>query len=110
MERIIQRYGNLGYQTIQEFISQDTTLVEPITMSLPFVKAEILYAYWGEMAMTLEDLLWRRTRIGWTQGQGLDIAPQIAQFLGERNNWNQTRIAAEVEKYRHRIHWLNHNL
>lgn len=110
MERIIQRYGNLGYQTIQEFINQDASLAEPITISLPFVKAEILYAYWGEMAITLEDLLWRRTRIGWTQGQGLDIAPQIAQFLGERNNWNQVRIAAEIENYRYRIHWLNHNL
>ena len=109
-ERLIQRYGNPGYQTIQEFVSQDATLVEPITVSLPFVKAEILYAYWGEMAITLEDLLWRRTRIGWTQGQGLDIALQIAQFLGERNNWNQERITAEVERYRERIQWLNHNL
>ena len=109
-ERLIQRYGNRGYQTIQEFVNQDATLAEPITTSLPFVKAEILYAYWGEMAITLEDLLWRRTRIGRTQGQGLDIAPQIAQFLGKWNNWNQARVAAEVEKYTHRIQWLNHNL
>ncbi len=109
-ERLIQRYGNKGYQTIQEFVNKDAALAEPITMTLPFIKAEILYAFWGEMAITLEDLLWRRTRIGWTQGQGLDIAPEIAQFLGERNNWDQARIKAEVEKYRHRIHWLNHNL
>lgn len=109
-ERLVQRYGSRGYQTIQEFVTQDATLAEPITTSLPFAKAEILYAYWGEMAITLEDLLWRRTRIGWTQGQGLDIAPQIAQFLGERNNWNQARVEAEVQKYRQRIQWLNHNL
>ena len=109
-ERLIQRYGNSGYQSIQAFMNQDATLSEPLTTSLPFVKAEILYAYWGEMAITLEDLLWRRTRIGWTQGQGLDIAPQIAQFLGKWNNWNQARVAAEVEKYTHRIQWLNHNL
>ena len=109
-ERLIQRYGYRGYQTIQEFVSQDATLAEPIATSLPFVKAEILYAYRQEMAITLEDLLWRRTRIGWTQGQGLDIAPQIAQFLSKWKNWNQARGAAEVEKYTHRIRWLNHNL
>ena len=62
------------------------------------------------MAITLEDVLWRRTRIGWTPGQGVDIAPQIAQFLGEKNNWNDTRIAAEVGAYRERIRWLNFNI
>ncbi len=109
MERLAKRYGD-GYKIIQKFIAEDVTLGEPVTPSLPFTKAEILYACWGEMVMTLEDLLWRRTRIGWTPGQGVDIAPQIAQFLGEKNNWSDTRITAEVETYRQRIEWLNFNL
>lgn len=108
-ERLVKRYGE-GYSTIQKFITKDVTLGELVTSSLPFTKAEFLYSCWGEMAITLEDLLWRRTRIGWTPGQGVDIAPKIAQFLGEKNNWNDTRIAAEVETYRERIHWLNFNL
>jgi glycerol-3-phosphate dehydrogenase len=107
-ERLVKRYGE-GYSTIQKFIAEDATLAEPVTSSLPFTKAELLYACWGEMAITLEDLLWRRTRIGWTPGQGVDIAPEIAQFLGEKNNWNDTRIVAEVETYRERIRWLNFN-
>ena len=108
-ERLIKRYGE-GYHAIQDFISADPTLAEPITPSLPFIKAELFYACWGEMAITLEDILWRRTRIGWTQGQGIDMAPQIAQVLGEKNNWTDTRIAAEVKAYRERIRWLNSNL
>ncbi|MDE0423760.1 MAG: glycerol-3-phosphate dehydrogenase/oxidase [Candidatus Poribacteria bacterium] len=107
--RLIKRYGE-GYRAIQDFISADPTLAEPITPSLPFTKAELLYACWGEMAITLEDLLWRRTRIGWTRGQGLDVTSEIAQFLGEKNNWHQDRIRAEMEKYRERICWLNANL
>ena len=109
IERLIKRYGE-GYRAIQGFISKDATLAEPITPSLPFTKAELLYACWGEMAMTLDDILWRRTRVGWTPGQGLDIALQIAQFLGEQNNWDQAKITAEVETYRERIRWLNFNL
>ena len=108
-ERLVKRYGE-GHRAIQDFICDDPTLAEPITPSLPFTKAELLYACWGEMAMTLDDLLWRRTRIGWTPGQGLDLAPQIAQFLGKKNNWDQARITAEVETYRERIRWLNSNL
>ncbi len=105
-EYLIQRYGD-GYQIIQKFVNDDPALAEPITPSLPFTKAELLYAYWGEMAITLDDLLWRRTRIGWTRGQGLDIALQIAQFLSEKNIWDQDRIDAEVEAYREHIRWLN---
>ena len=108
-ERLIKRYGE-GYRAIQNFISEDARLAERITPSLPFIKGELLYACWGEMAMTLDDLLWRRTRIGWTLGQGLDLAPQIAQFLGEKNSWDASRITAEVETYRQRIRWLNSNL
>lgn len=108
-ERLVRRYGE-GYSTILKFITEDGTLAEPVTPSFPFTKAELLYAYWNEMAITLEDLLWRRTRIGWTPGQGIDIAPKIAQFLGEKDNWNDTKIAAEVEAYREHIRWLNSNL
>lgn len=109
VERLIQRYGD-GYQAIQQFVNDDASLAEPVSTSLPFTKAELLYAYWGEMTMTLDDLLWRRTRIGWTPGQGLDIATQIAQFLGERYNWDQARVAAEVQAYQEHIRWLNFNL
>lgn len=109
IERLIKRYGD-GYQMIQKFVNADAALAEPITSSLPFIKAELLYAYWGEMAITLDDLLWRRTRIGWTRGQGLDIAPQIAQFLSEKNGWDQARTIAEVEAYQEHIEWLNFNL
>lgn len=108
-ERLIKRYGE-GYYAIQDFISADPTLAEPITPSLPFIKAELLYTCWSEMAVTLEDILWRRTRIGWTREQGLDITPEIGQFLGEKNNWDQNRITAEIETYRERIRWLNANL
>ena len=107
--RLAKRYGE-GYRTIQNFIAEDATLGAAVTPALPFTKAELLYAYWGEMAITLEDLLWRRTRIGWTPGQGIDIAPEIAQFLGEKNDWSDTRIAAEVKAYNARIDWLNFNL
>ena len=105
--RLMQRYGHAGTDVIQKWMAQDATLSEAVTAAFPFVKAEVRYAFWGEMAMNLEDFLWRRTRIGLTPGQGVDIAPQIAQFLGEHASWDAARITAEVKNYCQRIQWLN---
>ncbi|MDE0299043.1 MAG: glycerol-3-phosphate dehydrogenase/oxidase [Candidatus Poribacteria bacterium] len=105
-ERIIGRYGT-GEAAIGKFIDEDRTLAEPVSESSPFMKAEVLYAFWGEMAMTLDDLLWRRLRIGFTPGQGVDLAPKIARLLGEKGHWNESKIASEVEAYTKRISRLN---
>ena len=105
-ERISGRYGG-DTAAIAKFIAEDRTLAEPISESSAFLKAEVVYALWGEMAMTLDDLLWRRLRIGFTPGQGVDAAPEIAHFLGERGHWNEERIASEVKSYTRRIAQLN---
>ena len=105
--RLIRRYGDAGADIIQQWVDKDATLSESLTAAFPFLKAEVRYAFWGEMAMNLEDFLWRRTRIGLTVGQGVDIAPKIAALLGEFSDWDASRIAAEVEIYRRRIAWLN---
>ena len=105
-ERIAGRYGR-DAAVIGKFIAEDRTLAEPLSESSAFLKAEALYAFWGEMAMTLDDLLWRRLRIGFTPGQGVDLAPKVARFLGERGLWEDARIASEVEAYTRRIVQLN---
>ncbi len=105
-ERIVRRYGG-GAVAIEKFIAEDLTLAEPVSESSVFLKAEVLYAFWGEMAMTLDDLLWRRLRIGFKRGQGIDLAPKIARFLGERGYWNEARIASQIEAYTQRIVQLN---
>ena len=105
-ERIVRRYGG-GAVAIEKFIAEDLTLAEPVSESSVFLKAEVLYAFWGEMAMTLDDLLWRRLRIGFKRGQGIDLAPKIARFLGETGYWNEARIASQIEAYTQRIAQLN---
>ena len=105
-ERIVQRY-DAGADAIQTFIDQDPTLAEPMSEASAFLKAEVLYAFWGEMAMTLDDLLWRRMRIGLTAGQGVAIAPKIAQFLVESGYWDKAKVADEVNAYTQHILDLN---
>ena len=108
-ERIVQRYG-AGADAILTFIGRDPSLAEPMPEASVFLKAEVLYAFWGEMAMTLDDLLWRRMRIGLTAGQGVDTAPKIAQFLVENGHWDKAKVSAEVNAYRQHILDLNAEL
>ena len=105
-ERIVRRYGG-DTAAIEKLIADDRTLAAPLSESSAFLKAEALYPFWGEMAMTLDDLLWRRLRIGFTPGQGVDLAPRIARFLAEKGLWDEARIASEVESYTQRIAQLN---
>lgn len=105
-ERIMLRYGG-DATAIGKFLAEDRTLAEPISESSAFLKAEVLYALWGEMAMTLDDLLWRRLRIGFGPGQALDVAPKIARILGDKGGWDETKITAEIESYTQRITQLN---
>ncbi|MCZ6678155.1 MAG: glycerol-3-phosphate dehydrogenase/oxidase [Candidatus Poribacteria bacterium] len=105
-QRLIQRYGS-GIAQIEALIGQDATLADRLIESLPFLKAEVIYACWEEMVLTLEDFLWRRTRIGLTRGQGIPQAPEIGGLIGQECGWDKERINAEVEQYTRRIRWLN---
>jgi glycerol-3-phosphate dehydrogenase len=106
---LIQRYGSDAAK-IASLIREDATLADRLIDGLPFLKAEALYACWGEMARTLEDFLWRRTRIGMTQGQGIPQARETAQLVGQANGWDNQRIVEEVNRYVERIRWLNQEL
>ena len=64
---------------------------------LPYLNAEVLWAARNEMAMTVEDILARRTRALFLDAQAaIDAAPHIAAILGKEFNqsseWQQKQI------------------
>ena len=65
------------------------------------LRAEIAHALDEEMALTLEDLLERRTRLLlFDPGQGLACAAAVADMAAARLGWDRARSAAELEGYR----------
>ena len=48
-QRLVQRYGS-GVMKIESLIAEDGSLADRLTDTLPFLKAEAIYACWGEMA------------------------------------------------------------
>ena len=65
------------------------------------LRAEIAHVLDTEMALTLEDLLERRTRLLlFDPRQGLEGLGAVAETAAARLGWTRERTAAEVEAYR----------
>ena len=53
-----------------------------------------------ELALSLDDVLARRTRLAQElPDRGAAIAPRVAELLGAELGWGETRRAREVEAY-----------
>jgi glycerol-3-phosphate dehydrogenase len=80
------------------WMEEDTSLCKRVEEGLPHVWAEIRYAVEYEQALTLSDVMRRRTMIFLkSQDQGSKIAPDIAEFirklLGETEKWRNEQVA-----------------
>jgi glycerol-3-phosphate dehydrogenase len=65
------------------------------------VRAQVEQAIEHEMALTLEDILERRTRLLlFDAQQGLAVAEDVAILAAQRLGWNRERTARELAEYR----------
>jgi glycerol-3-phosphate dehydrogenase len=73
---------------------------EALCPSNPDVVAELHRAVQDEMAVSLQDVLLRRTGIGTSLCQGQDCAESIGRRMGELLGWTPRRLDAELDAYR----------
>lgn len=99
-EHLVASYGTEALVLVT-LVEADRALGERILAGLPHIWAEIDYAAQREMAMTLSDVLFRRTHLYFLdRGHALPQAPRIAARLGELIGWQAARIDEEVAAYR----------
>jgi glycerol-3-phosphate dehydrogenase len=98
-EHLAFNYGR-NAETILDLIERDPDLSQRLEADLPYVRAEVVYASRYEMAIRLEDVLARRTRlILEARDQGIRVAPEVAQLMGKELGWSPARVQAEEEQY-----------
>src|SRR6266571_6660008 len=86
---------------VLDLIDEDKSLRERLIPDLPYLRAEVVYACRAEMAMTLEDVLARRTRLILEDGaRGVGIAPQVAALMARELGWSSDHMNSQVEQYR----------
>ena len=99
IRHLLDRYGSL-FDEVLAPAKEDTSLLEPLIEGLLYIKAEALYAITHEVALSIDDLLSRRTRIAFeANDSGLSITSYLGELLGKFAGLGKKEIAKSITEY-----------
>ena len=98
LETLVTLYGR-GYARVLDLAGKVAAGAERLCPHNPDIVAELHLAVQDELAVSLQDVLLRRTGIGTSRCQGLDCAEAIGARMGQLLGWSRRRLAAELEAY-----------
>ena len=105
-EQIVRAYGS-RWSAVWAQTGDDPTLAEPLVDGLPYTRAELAYAVNEEMAMTLADMLVRRTHLAFeSRDHGRGVGRVAADVAGDRLGWDAGARERAVTTYEHETHRL----
>ncbi len=86
-------------EEVQALIETNPALGERLCEHNRELLAQVAYAVEREQAVTLGDVLLRRTPAGWSKCHALDGAERAAPVMAERLGWDDARVTCEVAAY-----------
>ncbi len=87
-----------------EMVRAKPELGQKIVNDLPYIWAELPYALEYEMALTLSDFLFRRTRIGYHDwDQGIAVSRHVAEAMAKRLGWGPEEITQQIRAYKREV-------
>ena len=96
---LLDRYGSL-ISEILDIIEEEPQYAERLIPDLPYLKAEILHAAMYEGALSVADVLMRRTRISFeSSDSGLSVADEVAQIIAPTLGWSRTDAKKSVSQF-----------
>ncbi len=99
VNHLLNRYGSLFVEVLESAKSNQHLLL-PISTQLPYIGAEILYAVTHEGAISISDVMNRRTRINFeAPDQGRSILETVAEIMAEPLGWTKADIKKSISEY-----------
>jgi glycerol-3-phosphate dehydrogenase len=95
-------YGTLA-PTVLARAEGDPRLAQRVCPHHPTIAAQIDRAVIDEWALSLGDVLLRRTSLGLEAGQALECLDDVAAHVGELLGWGAAEQARQIEAYRREI-------
>jgi len=96
LDHLISNYGKDALKVL-DLIEERPALNERICADFPQLMAEVVHCVENEMAVSLEDVLCRRIRLGFLhREQCLDAAPRVAKMMQELCSWDSLRLKGEL--------------
>ena len=100
---LLNRYGSMISEVL-EIIEENKKMAAPLTKSLPYLKAEIIYAASHEGAMSIDDIISRRTRLCFeAPDYGLDLVDAIADLIAPVLGWSAKEKKASIAAYLEKV-------
>ena len=95
---LVETYGR-AYPRVIELARKLPDGTERLCPENPEIVAQLHHAVGEELAVSLQDVLLRRTGIGQSRCQGLDCAPAIGARMASLLGWSRRRLDAELDAY-----------
>jgi glycerol-3-phosphate dehydrogenase len=98
-EHLVYHYGT-ETPAVARLAQTEPALAKPVVEGHPTVRAQLVHALRREMAVTLIDLLARRTHVFHeVVGHGVPEAPGLVDLAANELGWDSNRKAAELAAY-----------
>jgi glycerol-3-phosphate dehydrogenase len=102
IEHLVYTYGS-NFRAILSAINEQPELAERIDLNSYVTNAEIIHAMRYEMALTLADVIQRRTELGSAGLPSITTLQKCAEIMGNELGWSldrqQQEIDAVIQKY-----------
>ncbi len=98
VDHLIDIYGS-RYTEILDLMAEKPALAERLGNN-PDVAAQVVFAVRNEYALNAQDVLVRRTKVGFNDEAGLDVVEQVSKLIGQELSWTQEQVVSDVEDYK----------
>ena len=96
---LLDRYGSLISEVL-DIAENQPAYKERLIETLPYLKAEVLYAATHEGALSVADVLMRRTRISFeAPDSGLSVAAEVAKIISPALGWSDSERQKSVAEF-----------
>ena len=92
---LAHNYGS-SYREVLEFANKDTDLQSTVS-GTDVLRAEVIHAVEREMAVRLDDVIFRRTDMGTGSNPGKAAITECAGIMAEALNWPESKKQREIE-------------
>jgi glycerol-3-phosphate dehydrogenase len=104
-EPLASRYGHAAEEVLA-IASESGELAQAIVSAFPDLLAEAVFAARREQALTVADVLLRRTRLGVLAAREVisdGVPERVAQAMAKERGWDPARVADEAARFRQEV-------
>ncbi len=85
---------------LKKILEEDASFTEKLHPDLPYLKGEVVWAVRNEMAITIDDILARRTRALLLNAKAsVEMAPEVGKLIANELGYDDDWVAQEVKEY-----------